>query len=284
MYPIRKNRNIWSQAFLKPHECNELCSAQYHIQHNSIRITYEAGCLFPERVEPLCIHVSDHDSIPFIDNVCNIPNEVKLIVDFPLKRPIELKHSFLETEIYLSTILKVFDELYTRIYQEEEEKSTKQEFLIDKACSDCNEDKYTEENIHSFLTPVDSFDQQCNICFDEGELVEIDLCKHLYHKACILKWFNTVKTDDDRKSNSCPLCRQPIIYCNTCKGTCVVQERYFGAVVPYTQEHEENRIETDGPYGIHTLYYEELYFKGLIYNRVENTLKLLPYERLDGNV
>jgi hypothetical protein len=46
-------------------------------------------------------------------------------------------------------------------------------------------------------------------------------------------------------------------------------------------DNEDDRIETDGPYRIHSLYYEELYFKGIEYNKVENTIRLLPFERLD---
>lgn len=284
MYPIRKSRNIWSRAFLKPHTCNELCSAQYQIQHNSIRITYETGCLFPEQVEPLCVHVSDHDEKMFIDSICEVPREVEIVIDFPLKNPLCIEHTFEGSEpVTLSMVLQVFDDLYKKIYEEEEEQASKREFVVSKGCSDCDDEKYTEEYVHLFLNPSTE-GQQCNICFEEDDLVDIELCKHSFHKQCILKWFNTIRTDDERKSNSCPLCRQPIIHCKTCRGTRKTEEKYYGSVLPYSDDSDDNRIETDGPYRIHTLYYEELYFKGILYDRINNVLRLLPYERLGDDL
>lgn len=307
MYPIRVNRPVWTRSFLKTHECSDLCNTQYEIRDNMIRISYQTGCMFPEKVEPLISHISDHKNIKFIDEILNIPNQVNLLIDFPLKEPFIQKHTFDKVMIRMSDILEVFDQIYIRIYKEEEEKSTKQEFFIEKECMDCREEEYNEENLSNFISeckeccePIDSGSdesnesndsnesKECSICFesdDQSSLFQINNCKHIFHRPCIVKWFNTPKVVNEDESlpntNSCPVCRQSIIYCNTCKGTRKIKERYFGSVPPFDPNSNENRIETDGPYQIHTIYYEELYVKGILYDRIHNTISLLPLENVN---
>jgi hypothetical protein len=291
MYPIRVNRPMWCQAFLKPHTCTELCNTQYEITDNIIRILYRTGCLFPDKIEPIFIHISNHgSSIDYLDVEVNIPPETTLVIDFPLRVKVERQIQFQQTPIKMSHILSEFDRIYQEIYKEEEEKASRREFRLNQTCPDCDEEKYTEEYVAQYLTPVnpETIDEevQCNICFESGpDLFRINTCQHCYHKECILKWFNTPRVSNDeeeqQKSNSCPMCRQPIIFCSTCKATCLIQVPFFGVVPPYDADGEEDRIETDGPYRIHTLYYEELYFKGIMYNRLQNTICLLPFERVD---
>ena len=286
MYPIRKTRPFWVHTFLKSHVCNELCNAKYEIQDNVFRLTYQTGCLFPEKVEPVCVHISQYkeDVMQLNDIIFDyLPKNITLLIDYPFRTNM-IREYTLEDTVNLSVILEKFDEMYKEAYKEELENSTIKEFQIKKSCVECKEEKYVEENIDQFLKPMDSIDIQCNICFEEGEdIVELYLCKHYYHKKCILKWFNTVKiteTEEEEKSNSCPSCRQPIIYCENCKSLKYTVENYSGPVIPYPLNEEEDRIETDGPYQIHTLYYEELLFKGILYDKLTNHLKLLPYERL----
>lgn len=293
MYPIRVNRPVWTRSFLKTHVCSELCNTQYEIRDTMIRITYQTGCMFPEKVEPLISHISAHDTIEFIDEILNIPNQVNLLIDFPLKQHFTQKHTFDKVTIRMSDVLQVFDQIYTRIYKEEEEKATKQEFFIEKECMDCKEEEYNEENLSNFITLATDEEseesKECSICFESSDeqsgLFQINNCKHIFHRHCIVKWFNTPKVLNEDESlpntNSCPVCRQSIIYCNTCKGTRKTKERYFGSVPPFDPNSNENRIETDGPYQIHTIYYEELYFKGILYDRIHNTLSLLPLENVD---
>ena len=294
MYPIRTNRPIWCQAFIKPHICTELCNTQYEITDNIIRIMYQTGCLFPDKFEPLFSHVSNHGStLDYIDVELKIPNKVSIVIDYPLRVKVIRKLEFETTPVRLSHVIAVFDKTYKEIYKEEEEKASRREFRLNQVCPDCEEEKYTDEYIGNYLTPDNNEtvpnesteEVQCNICFESGQdLVRINSCQHCYHRECILKWFNTPRQneqEEQQKSNSCPMCRQPIIYCSTCKATCLIQVPFFGVVPPYTVDNEDDRIETDGPYRIHSLYYEELYFKGIEYNKVENTIRLLPFERLD---
>lgn len=292
MYPIRVSRPVWTQPFLKPHTCSELCHTQYEIQNTIIRITYQTGCMFPENIEPLHIHISDHNEteITYINSILNIPNEVILCIDHPLRYVFRVVHVFEQVVIRLSDVIQVFDHYYNQIYKEEEEGSTHREFLIEKECPDCTDEHYTDEHLPEFLNVVNT-EESCSICFEnvhlEGDtnIYAVRNCGHLFHYPCILKWFKTPKIINDEESlphtNSCPICRQSIIFCDTCKGSRVIKESYFGSVPPYDPNSEEDRIETDGPHRIHTIYYEELYFKGIQYDRIHNTLSLLPLEQLD---
>ncbi|NBP59330.1 RING-H2 finger protein, partial [bacterium] len=157
---------------------------------------------------------------------------------------------------------------------------------------------YTEPHLPDYLDRLNNSDitedTSCSICFEtiypgneQPELYTIRNCKHIFHQQCILKWFKTPKVVNADETipttNSCPICRQSIIFCETCKGTTVVKETFFGSVPPYDPESDQDRIETDGPYGIHTIYYEELYFKGVLYDRIHNTISLLPLEEVNDN-
>ena len=291
MYPIRISRPIWCQSFLKPHTCSEMCNTQYEITDNVIRITYQTGCLFPDKIEPVFVHISNHEigKIDYIDAELQVPRQLTFLIDFPLRVIAKQQNTFDEGPITLRKILEVFDSMYKFIYKEEEEKASSREFQLDEKCPDCDEEKYSEEYIDHHFEAMESLEsddsQQCNICFESGQMVKLKLCQHYFHRECILKWFNTLKISDgeqeQQKSNSCPMCRQPIIHCQTCKSTCMIKIPFFGVVPPYNADSDEDRVETDGPFRIHSLYYEELYFKGVVYNRENNTIQLLPFERLE---
>lgn len=290
MYPIRTSRPVWCQPFVKNHSCSEMCNTQYEITDNNIiRIVYQTGCLFPDKFEPVFIHISNHTSdIDYIDNKVNIPHTVECIIQYPMRNIFKHTHTFEPGDIKMSDILRVFDQYYRSIYQEEEEKATSKEYQIQKDCPNCDDEKYTEEYIHEHLSicESESEEEQCNICFESGsEIIKINRCQHVFHKECILKWFNTPKIlngeIEQKKSNTCPMCRQAIIYCSTCSSTGMIEEPFIGVVPPFDPEGEDDRPETDGPYHIHSLYYEELYFKGIMYDRIGNRLILLPFERIE---
>ena len=294
MYPIRASRSVWAKSFARPHTCNELCHSNYIISDHMIRISYQTGCLFPEKIEPAYIHLSernDEERTRFLDEPVPVPRQVQLLIEHPLRHPRMYEHVFEENEVvYLSTIVALFDAHYKRIYAEEEEKATHREYWIVEQCSACDEDTYTEEKLADYLVAALDVTAQCAICFEnEGDtpIVQVNHCQHVFHQACLLKWFNTTREDQDteteRKSNTCPMCRQPLILCATCQSTQKIKRRFFGAVPPFNMENEdqEDRPETDGPYGIHSIYYEELFFKGIHYDAQQQLLRLLPLERLD---
>lgn len=286
MYPIRTNRPIWCKPFLKEHICTSVCNTQYQIEESLIRIVYETGCLFPEKIEPVYVHIGNGIGEAYIDDIVLIPKTVNLLINFPMKTTHVQSVTFDQEQIRMSDILKKFDEIYKIIYQEEDEKSTKKEHEIEIECDQCDDSTYEEQNIHSFIQEIlNDSSHTCNICYEDSsieKLFNLKQCGHIFHKTCILKWFNTPKVvDEDQppmKSNSCPSCRQCIIYCNKCKGNRSIHTIYHGAVPPYSENNISSRILTDGPYQIHSLYYEELFFKGFEYDCFKNTIRLLPFE------
>lgn len=286
MYPIRTNRPLWSKSFMKTHICSSLCNMEYELVDQNFRFTYQTTCLYPENLEPIQLPISrdiraNTDQEQFIDDIVPIPRKVKLFIHYPLTKAVILEHEFENVPITMNQILSIFDSIYQKIYQEEEEKCSTKTFLIEYGCQECDDSTYAPEHIDEFTTRLEDGSQVCNICFDEEsveEIIQINRCSHVYHKKCILKWYNTPKTlangDQEMFSNSCPHCRQTIIYCQTCDGTYVVKEHFTGKIPPYRSGME--RVETDGPYGIHSVYYQELCFKGILYNSKTNTLSLLP--------
>jgi len=301
MYPLRPSRPIWSRAFLKPHVCTELCNTQYEITDNVIRVTYQTGCLYPEKVEPAQIHVSNHTvttpgaELPYLDVDVPFPTpNVRLWIQYPLRNPVEVEMEFDSTPVRLSHVLRAFDSEYKRIYAEEITRATPRNFVCQHRCTECNDEFYMESHLNDFLHPNTAPEQQCSICFESsGQLFCLRKCGHAYHRACIARWFHTAPQEAEgelQKHNSCPMCRQPIIFCSRCDGRRIVDVPYYGAVPPYrnveedeADEFENEWIETDGPYGIHTLYYEDLYVKGIVYTRATNRVQILPYVDVSQN-
>ena len=299
MYPTRTNRNFWTKTFYKEHICSDVCNTEYEIEDNFTRITYQSGCLFPEKIEPLVVHVSDYSHHTYIDEEIPIPRNIKIKIDYPLNNPLTIEHEFKEDKITLSVVLNYFDQLYKKIYSEEEENLEKKEWDITKKCDKCSDDLYKEENLINYLESQDSIENEnCSICFDEltpDNTFKIKNCPHFFHKECVIRWFNTPKVinntvttileePEEKKSNSCPVCRTPIILCKTCNSKQKIEEKFLGVVPPFDIDNIEipDRPETNGPYKIHTLYYEELFFKGFLYEREKNILKLLPFENIQN--
>jgi hypothetical protein len=296
MYPIRASRPVWSKNFSRPHVCGDLCRSHVVINDNLIRMTYQTGCLYPEKIEPAYIHLSEvntTEQIRYMDEPLPLPRRIQLVIDHPLHVPQCYTHEFAENEpILLSSLVRLFEKYYRQIYAEEELQATPREYWLSATCPDCTDDTYAESNIEAYMEPCEAA-HDC-FCFVEeddekqADCVRLTHCRHQFHRACILRWFNTPRADDDdgsteRKSNSCPNCRQPMIYCGTCQATRAVKKRFFGSVPPYDEhnEEQEDRPETDGPYRIHTIYYEELFFKGIMYDAARQCVRLLPLERVE---
>lgn len=303
MYPIRFNRKSWCKPFIRPHECNGLCNIQYETDDGEVKVIYDAACIYPEKYEP--VSVSFVENFEFnCDEIVEIPSKVKFRIDFPCRNPFEFEHDF-ETHsssgIRLKQILNVFKDAYRKMYEEEEKISTKQNFTYQKKCTECvlDEIKLKELLNLSLRRASESHDDVCNICLDSLTIsastsppVQLSRCGHRFHKDCISKWINTQKEvenellefDDEialkRKNNSCPICRQAIFECHKCNNRLKYDTEYFGSVIPYDFENEGERNETDGPYGIYSLYFEDLLFKGIVFDKENNVISLLPFERL----
>lgn len=279
-YPIRPSRPFWSITFSKPHVCDVLCNAQYELTSGSIRLTYTTGCLFPEKIEQVNIHISEHKNNNNYINyeIFNIPKTVNILIDYPMKNSYTKTITFDTDKLFISDILREFDCAYKEIYEDEEKTTTQKQYRIKTKCMECDDSFYHTDNLGQHMTSIEN--NLCNICFDEsGNFCKL-ACEHIFHKECIYKWYNTKKEDIDKNtvnySNSCPNCRSPIIRCIKCKGYKYTEEIFTGTVPPWTGEFLLNRWLTDGKYQIFGHYYEELYFKGFVYNNINNTLSLIP--------
>lgn len=286
MYPIRISRPIWCQTFYKEHICSSFCDVEYKIDNNIIRISYTSECLFPEKIEPSCINLYKYEQSNYIDDKIKLcKNEVMIKIDYPMNNIFIKKITIDKDEIRVSDILKIYHDLYKKIYEEEESKSTIKTFIIEVDCDACDDNYYEIENLDKFMEKTDMIDKQCNICFDDQNLYSLKGCGHIFHKECITKWFDTSKINDDTgeqiKSNSCPSCRQSMIFCNKCKTKRFIEIQFEGPIPPYNPKIPDFiRNQTDGPYEIHSLYFEELMFKGIMYNNTENSITLIPYDEI----
>lgn len=280
MYPIRANRPMWSKCFFKQHTYTELCNTEYELFDCTFRFSFRTTCLYPQNLEPINIHLSKYTD--FIDITVNIPTKVKLLFHHPFNTPILKEHTFESSPVLLSEIVKVFDTIYKELYIDEEEHTTEKTYELENPCLECKDEDYSIDYIDQYITNIEN-NCSCNICFEEFQsednpIIKINRCSHIYHKNCVLNWYNTPKTltDGDQipYSNSCPNCRKTIIYCQNCDGNLCNRETFVGKIPPYVPSRV--RVETDGPYGIHSFYYEDLMFKGIMYNTNTNILSLLP--------
>lgn len=299
MYPIRTNRPSWCFPFTKPHTCSELCTTQYEIQSSEVRVIYDAGCIYPENIEP-AVYSFTGQSNDEVDVQIHLPNrgKMKVYINYPLKKPTVRNVDFGGDSIELSRVLQMFKQFYEEIYEEEEAKSSYKKFTYHKRCTQCLEDDTL--SISQFCICKEEEEVDCNICFDNvhsqtNPLVHGSSCKHIFHRNCLLRWINTQKPNSDflefdssedtearvtQKNNSCPVCRQVIFTCSKCQNTYQYEVQYEGAVIPFDPDNGTTRNDTDGPYGIHSLYFEELLFKGIFIQRDTATISLLPFERL----
>lgn len=289
-YPIRASRPIWSLSFCKDHICGEICNSEYQLTNGLIRVTYTPNCIYPEKIEPMSVHVSEHteQKIAYINEVLpDIPDVCTVVIDYPLRKKYTKEVQFNSKNIRMSDVLRVFDECYHEIYEQEEKTATTREWNIKKKCTSCSGDFYNSSNLNQYLKPFQPdaavSSCVCNICFEEtGEFYTL-YCGHVFHLDCITKWYNTSKQDDFeiKMSNSCPNCRMPIIQCEACSGNTYLTEKFFGVVPKYSEEAPLTRWLTDGIWQIYGHHYEELHFKAIKYSKNANTLELVSQYKVD---
>ncbi|MBL4898328.1 MAG: hypothetical protein JKX76_01645 [Colwellia sp.] len=208
-----------------------------------------------------------------------IDNKFKMFIVFPLTHPIsitilrnsgiidltdESNNGFTRFEL-----IKIIQISYERIYNEENETSTQHEFVISNECDGCISIDY-RKIVPSILWSTSEKYVDCCVCCEKYEPDE-KICKlqcgHLYHEKCIFSW-------TDKENNNCPMCRSDIMSCNDCNGTKIKSFSYVNSVPRYEHVHNGSRIVTDGEYGIHSHYREDLDIRYLTYNTQTKFLKV----------
>lgn len=251
-YPIRMSRKEWIIPIYWNHNCTTLsCSRSVCDKNNQIERIYPPVQYNEDIVNCIC----DLDAIVIPDT------EFYMYLNFPLSSEIDIRIEYPSGNISKRMLLKMISNIYQDIYEEEEQTSTPQTYMVTHTCH-CIEKDLSEsvEEVREFKKL-----EECCICNDKYSMNNIPIklkCDHVYHKKCIKKWSNT--------SLTCPICRESIIECNDCNGEQVQSFDIYCRVIP--KEFRQYRNETDGIYGIYGFDIDELVIRSLIYNREEKRL------------
>lgn len=282
IYPLRFSRTYWSIPLVSEHICNpNVCSQipEYNEDTNELRIVsnpeYQNGeCSMSQWLYPTVVSLAAYSyknpcgnmgKLYEPDRVVIPDKEFTIKIDFPLTNATEITIKG-DGNYTLRDVLYFIKSAYEKIYREEEETSTEQEFTFQRDCECKNEDisKYW-----SAINPPHPYENECcSICYggyENKSIVKLN-CNHTFDNNCITSWTNTQK-------NTCPLCRQPIINCESCNGAGFVTYTQNYKVVPLNLRGVDMfRNDTDGKYGIYQYDMENLLLDRLIYN---SKLKLL---------
>ena len=280
MYPIRINRPAWNIIFFTEHKCSEVCQTNVGVQDDGTFVLFEDTdiCVYQGGISPGSISLfydNNYSDILNIQESFELPENFTIVVDFPLTNPCKLKYTRTQllTEVQKDTkdsitvkdIIDTFRKVYNMIYDAEYELSTETNHEIIHFCASCNDQNYN--NLNQFENISSS--ERCSICYSENaQEPSIQLsCNHTFHRSCLETWFS--------RSNSCPICRRPIFFCNECQGRREYTTQEFVSVPPFVNGLVYARPLTDGPYGIYDFYLEELLFKGITFNRLTNEVRIL---------
>lgn len=270
IYPIRFNKSEWKIPLYCNHICGDHC--KYLItEYNSALILINnpdfqnGNCNLLNKLEKAYIKISDyHDSITtqgkIYDSDMKVINDnsIQIYINFPISKKVKFiipsVNGFTINDILIS-----IKYIYKYIYDIEEATASKKTFSLQSNCYECPLLDLKEiPNINN---------EDCCICYEQNDNIVKLNCNHIYDKKCIEKWKDI--------SNSCPICRNKIYNCIECNGTGIKTYNIESAAIPI-QLRDESRIRntTDGIYGIHTFYFEDLIIEELIYNRINNILHI----------
>ncbi len=122
------------------------------------------------------------------------------------------------------------------------------------------------------------FVNECVICFeDDKEAVKLD-CGHIMHVDCLNQWVS-------RENNTCPICRDYINKCNTCKGKLHIEKEFTKKVIPLEHRTGMARNTTDGTFGIYGIDFENIHINRIfyIYNFTNKLNKFMIFIRVKIN-
>lgn len=284
IYPLRFSRTYWSIPLVSEHICNpNICSQipEYDENTNEFRIVanpeYKDGeCAMSHWLYPTVVSISSYSyknpsgnmgRLYRPDRVVIPDKEFTIKIDFPLSNPTEIQIRG-DGNYTIRDVLFFIKTAYEKIYKEEEETSTEREFTFQRDC-ECKNQNISQH--WSSINPPHPYENECcSICYEEFEnksIVQLN-CNHTFDLGCITNWTNT-------DNNTCPLCRQPIINCQTCSGSGFVTYTQRYKVVPMNLRGVDMfRNDTDGKYGIYQYDMENLLLDKIFYNSKLRLLSL----------
>lgn len=267
IYSIRTTSNRWKIFIYNKHICTELCKKLIEFYdsniYNKLYNNQTNLCIFNNRVQKsyVNLHTFDKKNQLYGDQII-IPNtNINIYISFSIKEPckisIQTKNQYGFT---LNEIISKIKYIYKWMYKEEEKTASEQDFFIISKCI-CTNDNKSKLNTVTEIVP---YSEECPICLDTFKNNEICItnCGHFFHKKCINIWLEN--------NNSCPVCRAIVILCNLCNNSKEIVKIEKFKIIPI--EYGINRNETDGIFGIHSNYFEDLCLIDMIYDRLKKTL------------
>jgi hypothetical protein len=281
-YPLRLNRSYWKIPLYCYHECDDSCiyNLQLTFDEESGEVVLstfrnpnyvDGKCNLWRSTIPTRINISSFDmTCPtghmgelYKPEMVVIPdNEFSMNITFPLENGVDITVCSSKPTT-LRELLWMIKNIYTFVYTSELDTSTPTDISITREC------RCRTESVPLHYKPLDSKpDEACSICYNDIEDEEVpDLdCNHTFHKDCILQWMST---GDGR---GCPLCRRVLQNCSECNNTYAIVSVERHIEVPQTVFGTRNA--TNGMFGIHSYYLNELYVDNMIYNRSQKRLQL----------
>lgn len=273
-YPVRTSKEIYTIPIIRRHECNMGCyvsiyedetTGQFQFQPNPNFI--DGRCEFSETLEWSLALITDQNNwrdIERLTEVVIVESSFTITLNFPLYNPRTVTVHSQGGGFTREDILTIIRMIYIETYAMENSTATQNIIEVTVPCTHCT--TLTAESAIESVTLEE--EQTCCVCIDKMAEDCYKLpCDHVYHRDCIGRWIATGKT-------SCPMCRTEIINCQHCNGTKTITNTYSAAVPERASVPFGGRLLTDGNYGIHNYYLEDLALQGLVYNRAERKLKI----------
>lgn len=283
VYPIRKTANYWRIPIIVTHVCSERCSFNYVIENFENNLWFkpvknpqykDQKCpLYGKKTRSFGVHLKDFDinnpTASFGEPIFNTEEIViedkrfDVIISYPLRDPIKIsmiapsEKGFSRKELIYS-----LKHIYDFIYREEERTSSPTIYEYQEDCKDCK-----DKTVNTFFKEC-QLRENCAICYTLGKKSGCTLpCGHNFHYKCALKWIE--------ENNTCPLCRDYVKKCETCKGLGFVIYTRENVVIPVEERGIfHNRNSTDGVFGIWGHDFEDLFLDKLFYDNKNKMLRI----------
>lgn len=275
-YPKRKNKLYKEIDIFNIHKCIPECEYDIYqmddIVYFNINELVNGKCEQNNLLSRGLIRLNDFNinqpktimnDLLYNDEVV-LDNDINIYINFPIKNKSTFK-IFNEKNITISQLIDIIRKVYQQIYDDEYKTCSPIKYTFIENCNDCN-----VNDIQDCINNKDKINnQECSICLENNEKTSIKLdCGHILHNNCLNKWIST-------NNNTCPICRDYINKCDSCKGKLQIEKEYENKVIPI--EHRTNFISrntTDGIFGIYGVDFENLHINRIFYCKNNNKIYL----------